>query len=200
MALLRAVNVGGRTFSKDVLRDAFARTGGTNVRTVIQTGNVVFEAAADTVDGVVAGACRRLRPALGVEPVVMVRSAAEIARLLRHGPFASTAAPAIVKRYIVFLSGPPARRPRVPLLLPKEALDLVHVSKRECWVVSRRKPNGWYGFPVDFVERAVGVAGTARNWSTVTKLAALLGVRGGRLQPALGRLKAAPTTEPTGRG
>ena len=61
MALLRAVNVGGRTVSKDVLRDAFARVGGTNVRTVIQTGNGAFEAAADTVDGVVAGACRRLR-------------------------------------------------------------------------------------------------------------------------------------------
>ena len=51
--------------------------------------------------------------------------------------------------------------------------------RRECWVVSRRKPNGWYGFPGDFVERAVGVAGTARNWSTVTKLAALLGVQRG---------------------
>jgi len=48
------------------------------------------------------------------------------------------------------------------------------VSKRECWVVSRRKPNGWYGFPVDFVERAVGVSGTARNWSTVTKLGEIL--------------------------
>ena len=39
------------------------------------------------VDGVVAGACRRLRPALGAEPVVMVRSAAEIARLLRQRAF-----------------------------------------------------------------------------------------------------------------
>jgi len=174
VALLRAVNVGGRSVDKDTLRDAFARAGGRNVRTVIQTGNVLFEAAAATVDGVVAGACRRLRPALGIEPVVMVRSAAEIARLLRQGPFAGTAAPAIVKRYIVFLSRPPLKRPRLPLLLPKEALDLVHVSKRECWVVSRRKPNGWYGFPGEFVEAAVGVAGTARNWSTVTKLAALL--------------------------
>ena len=40
MALLRAVNVGGRRVSTDVLRDAFTRAGGANVRTVIQTGNV----------------------------------------------------------------------------------------------------------------------------------------------------------------
>ena len=162
---------------KEALRAAFARAGAIDPRTFIQSGNVVFRAAPVEVDAVDAGACRRLRLALGAEPVVMVRSATEIARLLRLGPFARTAAPAVVKRYIVFLAGPPARRPRLPLLLPKEELDLVHVSQRECWVVSRRKPNGWYGFPVDFVERAVGVAATARNWSTVTKLAAVMAER-----------------------
>jgi uncharacterized protein (DUF1697 family) len=174
VALLRAVNVGGHSVDKQALRDAFTRAGGVGARTFIQSGNVIFEATRADAGAVVAGACRRLRAVLGAEPVVMLRSAAEIARLLRHGPFAGTAAPALVKRYIVFLAGPPARRPRLPVLLPKEELELVHVSRRDCWVVSRRKPNGWYGFPGVFVETAVGVAGTARNWSTVTKLAALL--------------------------
>lgn len=174
MALLRAVNVGGHSVHKDVLREAFVRSGGARARTVIQTGNILFEADPSTVEGIVAGARRRLKPVLGREPVVMVRSAAEIARLLRHGPFAGVETPAAIKRYIVFLESPPRRRPRLPLQLPKEELDLVHVSRRECWVVSRRKPNGWYGFPGEFVEAAVGVEGTARNWSTVTRIAALL--------------------------
>jgi uncharacterized protein (DUF1697 family) len=174
VALLRAINVGGRQVHKDVLRDAFARAGGEHVRTFIQSGNVVFDSTPDEAEAVVAGALRRLKPILSAEPIVMVRSAAEIARLLRHGPFAGVSAPASIKRYVVFLTGAPTRRPRLPVRLPKEALELVHVSKRECWVVSRRKPNGWYGFPVEFVERAVGVAATARNWSTVTKLAALM--------------------------
>lgn len=175
VALLRAINVGGRQVHKDVLRDAFARAGAANARTFIQTGNVVFDSTPDEAGAVVTAACRRLRAALGAEPLVMLRTVKEIARLLRSGPFARTPAPAIVKRYIVFLAAPPTRRPRLPVLLPKEGLELVHVSKRECWVVSRRKPNGWYGFPVEFVERAVGVPATARNWSTVTRLAALLG-------------------------
>ena len=174
VALLRAINVGGRQVHKDVLRDAFARAGGGNPRTFVQSGNVVFDATPDEADAVATAACRRLRAALGAEPLVMLRTVAEITRLLRSGPFADTPAPATVKRYIVFLAAPPARRPRLPVRLPNEALELVHVSKCECWVVSRRKPNGWYGFPVDFVERAVGVPATARNWSTVTKLAALM--------------------------
>jgi uncharacterized protein (DUF1697 family) len=174
VALLRAVNVGGRSVHKDVLREAFARSGGIGARTVIQTGNVVFEARPPDVEHVMAGARHRLRRVLGREPDVMVRSAAEIRRLLRQGPFAGVDAPAAIKRYIVFLAGSPRARPRLPLRLAKEELDLVHVSRRECWVVSRPKPNGWYGFPCEFVEAAVGVQGTARNWSTVTKLAALL--------------------------
>ena len=174
VALLRAINVGGRQVHKDLLRDAFARAGGENARTFLQTGNVVFDATPDEAGAVVTAACRRLRTALGAEPIATLRSVEEIARLLRRGPFADTPAPAIVKRYIVFLAAPPLRRPRLPVLQPKERLELVHVSKRECWVVSRRKPNGWYGFPVEFVERAVGVPATARNWSTVTKLAEFL--------------------------
>jgi uncharacterized protein (DUF1697 family) len=175
VALLRAVNVGGRGIvKKDALRAAFERAGGTNVRTFIASGNVLFDADATRVDAIVAGARRRLRAALGAEPVVMVRSAAELRSLLRRGPFAGVDAPKAVKRYILFLAAPPAKRPRLPLLQPKEALDLVHVSKRDCWVVSRRKPGGMYGFPSLFVEAALGVPSTARSWSTVVKLAALL--------------------------
>jgi uncharacterized protein (DUF1697 family) len=175
VALLRAVNVGGRGLvKKDALASAFARAGGDNVRTFIASGNVLFDADPRTVDAIVADARRRLRTVLGAEPVVMVRSASQLRALLRSGPFAGIDAPAIVKRYIMFLADVPARRPRLPVTQPKEELDIVHVAGRDCWVVSRRKPSGMYGFPSLFVEAALGVQSTARSWSTVTKLAELL--------------------------
>ena len=65
-------------------------------------------------------------------------------------------------------------KPKLPVVSVKEALEGIAVKNREAFIISRRKPNGWYGFPVDFVERAVGVSGTARNWSTVTKLGEIL--------------------------
>ena len=80
VALLRAVNVGGRGIvKKEALREAFARAGGAHVRTFIASGNVLFEAAPDRVDAIVARARRRLKTVLGTEPVVMVMSASEIA-------------------------------------------------------------------------------------------------------------------------
>jgi len=36
--------------------------------------------------------------------------------------------------------------------------------------VARRKKNGWFGFPNDFIEKQLGVVGTTRNWSTVKKI------------------------------
>jgi len=41
-------------------------------------------------------------------------------------------------------------------------------------VVSRRKKNGSFGFPNAFVEKTLGVSATSRNWTTVTKIAALV--------------------------
>ena len=197
VALLRAVNVGGKGLvKKDALRDAFARAGGANVSTFIASGNVLFEAAPDRVQAVVAGARRRLKQVLGAEPVVMVRSAAEMSALVRRGPFAGVDAPTIVKRYILFLADVPSRRPPLPLTQPKEELDIVHVAARDCWVVSRRKPSGMYGFPGIFVEAALGVPSTARSWSTVTKLAELLT---GRTAPA-SRSSRRSRTNSTARG
>ena len=37
-------------------------------------------------------------------------------------------------------------------------------------LVSRRKPNGMYGFPNNWIEKELGITSTARNWSTVTKI------------------------------
>jgi uncharacterized protein (DUF1697 family) len=172
------VNVGGRGIvTRDALRDAFTRAGGTAVRTLIQSGNVLFEATPGTIEAIVVGATRRLRPVLGAEPIVMVRRASEIARLMRHGPFADVSAPAEIKRYILFLLNTPVRRPPVPFVSAHERLEAVHVRGRECWLVSRKKPGGMYGFSGLFVEKALGVPATARNWSTVTRLAAVLAER-----------------------
>ncbi len=175
VAFLRAVNVGGRGIvTKDALRGAFARAGSTAVRTFIQSGNVLFDATPDTVDAIVARAQRRLVPVLGTAPVIMVRRASDVVRLLRQGPFAGVSAPAPIKRYIVFLLKRPVRRPKVPFVSAAERLEAVHLRGRECWLLSGRKPSGMYGFPGLFVEKAHGVPATARNWSTVTRLAELL--------------------------
>ena len=54
--------------------------------------------------------------------------------------------------------------------LPKEGLEAIAITAREVFVVSRRKKNGFYGFPNNFIEKELDVSATTRNWSTVTKI------------------------------
>jgi hypothetical protein len=49
-------------------------------------------------------------------------------------------------------------------------MTAVSMAKREVFLVSRLKPNGFFGFPNNFVEEALGVPATTRNWSTVMKI------------------------------
>jgi uncharacterized protein (DUF1697 family) len=58
------------------------------------------------------------------------------------------------------------------LVSAKEALEAIEMKSREVFIVSRRKQNGFYGFPNNFIEQELGVSATTRNWSTLTRLVA----------------------------
>ncbi len=76
------------------------------------------------------------------------------------------------KLYVTFLFRKPRGRPLFPLVSAKEALEAVAVRDREVFIVSRRKKNGFFGFPNGIIEKELGVLATRRNWTTVTKIAA----------------------------
>jgi uncharacterized protein (DUF1697 family) len=52
----------------------------------------------------------------------------------------------------------------------KEAVEAIAIRNREAFIVTRQKPNGFFGFPNNFIEKELGVSATSRNWSTVTKI------------------------------
>jgi len=60
--------------------------------------------------------------------------------------------------------------PAFPMREPKEALEAIGMKGLDVQLVSRPKPSGFYGFPNNFIEKALGVSGTSRNWNTVTTI------------------------------
>ena len=156
------------------LRDAFTAAGCANATTFIASGNVIFDASPEDLDVVRSCVARNVRALLGAEPVVIYRTAAEIAALVDAAPFGALTKDSRLKLYVAFAAAAPTLEPAFPLRLPKEALEAIAVEKNDVLIVSRRKPNGTFGFPNNWIERALGVTATARNWSTVTKIAALL--------------------------
>ena len=181
VAFLRAVNVAGHgTLLMTDLQEAFLKAGATNARTFIQSGNVVFEATPKSVATVVRKVGDWLRRAFGAEPQIMLRTDREMADIVKKAPFKPLQSDPTIKLYVVLLLDRPKTKPKFPLISSKEALEAIAMSDREVFLVSRRKANGFFGFPNAFIEDQLGVPATSRNWNTVTKIHALLQVLGER--------------------
>jgi uncharacterized protein (DUF1697 family) len=156
------------------LRAAFRVAGCDNVRTYQGSGNVLFEAPARR-SALFVRIRARLGRLFGAEPVIVFRSAAELRGIVTAVPFKRYAANPAIKIYVAFLMKRPKKTPRLPARSAKDRLEIIAVRGREAFVVSRRKPRGlFYGIPNPFIEAVLGVPATCRNWSTVTKITALL--------------------------
>jgi len=172
---MRAINVAGHASVRMTdLRAVFAAAGCRNVTTYIQSGNVLFDSPERGMAAILRKLRGRLRELLGDEPDVLLRTVGEIDALVAGAPFRKVRAGAAVKHYVVFLSQPPQHPPRLPFAVPKEALEVLGIAGRDVFVVSRRKKNGSFGFPNACIEKMLGVSATSRNWTTVTKIAALV--------------------------
>jgi uncharacterized protein (DUF1697 family) len=149
------------------LREALENAGFDDVRTHLQSGNVVL--LSKTKPEQTARKCERLIEAeFGLEIDVVVRTLAELARVVELNPLGRVANDP--KRYQVsFLAGPlPAAAKRKLEEAVEEPEELV-VSGREIYAwhprgVARSKL--W----ARIAARGLGVTATARNWTTVTKL------------------------------
>jgi uncharacterized protein (DUF1697 family) len=171
LAFLRAINVPGHGIVKmEDLKRCFASAGCKNARTYIQSGNVVFECSDEECGAVLKNIYVKMRKLLGSEPSILFRTLLEVESIVRASPFKKFESEHLTKFYVVFLSEKPRSKPRLPLISEKEALEAIAVKNFEAFVVSRRKPNGFFGFPNNFVEKELGVSATSRNWSTVTKI------------------------------
>jgi uncharacterized protein (DUF1697 family) len=152
------------------LREALGEAGFREVQTYLQSGNVVLSSAAKPET--VARKCERaIADAFGLEIPVVVRTRAELAKVVERNPLGDVARNP--KRYqVTFLDG--KLDPKVVKKLEAAA------AKSERFVVSGREVYAWTPAGVArsklwalLAGRTLGVTGTARNWTTVTALLAL---------------------------
>jgi uncharacterized protein (DUF1697 family) len=171
VAFLRAINVGGKAVVKMAdLKAAFERAGCRNVRTFIASGNVLFEAPTRLPAALKTRIARELATLFNTQPGVCYRTLDEIEELIDAEPFGTLVSDKSLKLYVAFMDQVPARIPRLPIVVEKELVEFTAIRTADLLIVSRRKPNGMYGFPNACVEE-LGVSATSRNWNTVTKLA-----------------------------
>jgi uncharacterized protein (DUF1697 family) len=172
VSLLRAVNVGGRTIPMKALREVYEGQGFDDVRSYIQSGNLVFRSTLRSDSAVTKSIEGAIKKAFGMEVHVLVRTQAEMTKIARAHPFSKLVDGRGNALYVTFLAAKPSAAKVKTIDAEKFAPDVFKVVGREIFACY---PKG-YGnskLSLPLFERALGIEGTARNWNTVTKLAAM---------------------------
>ena len=170
VALLRGINVGGRRLAMADLRDLFRAAGHDDVRTYVQSGNVVFhaDATAAAETALAADLSRRIGEHCGYEVPVMLRTGEQLAATIEHCPYPTGGDPT---RLVVSFAPRPVEPADVEGALPSAGPgeDLTFIGRDlYLWL-----PDGQGRSPLvqALAKRPAGREFTARNWRTVTTLA-----------------------------
>jgi uncharacterized protein (DUF1697 family) len=174
VAFLRAINVGGHTVKMDHLRGLFEAIGFTNVETFIASGNVIFDSPAKNTKAIEQKIEKHLQKSLGYEVATFVRSTAEVGAVASYKPFNDSEIEAAQVFYIVFLADAPSAEVANRLLSYPSQIDQFHINERELYWL-RRGNFSDSKFSGPLLEKTLGMKATARNSTTVRKIAAKYG-------------------------
>lgn len=174
VAFLRGINVGGKTLKMDALRKALEEAGYTNVHTVLASGNVVLEGVEADPAKVGNKIEKIIADDLGMDVHVIVRSAAQLQKLVKSGPFKGIKVTPKTRLYITFRS----QAPKTKFKLPHKSLGgdyiLLKVNKSEVVGVLTLTPKSGTVDLMAVLEKEFGKDITTRNWNTILKVRSLL--------------------------
>jgi uncharacterized protein (DUF1697 family) len=172
IALFRGINVGGNNIlPMKELRAVLEKLGATQVKTYIQSGNALFEHQVDNTTELSSIIQAAIKESHGFEPRVLLLDLVEMEQAMAANPFPEAEAePKTLHLY--FLTAAPQN----PDL---EKIDGLKKDNEQFKLID----NVFYLYAPDGIgrsklaeraEKALGVAATARNWRTVSKIMALV--------------------------
>lgn len=172
VSLLRSINVGGNNKIKMAdLRALYETLGFENVRTVLQTGNIIFEindseATERSISQLIDG---KLIDQYGVHIVNIIRTSEAFDGVCLSHPFTATQLEEPSKLIVMFLSDEPEVGAFEALTEAYTGQETMVLEGQELYVhyvngIGRSKLTN------AFIERHLKVSGTGRNWNTVEKI------------------------------
>lgn len=173
IAMLRGINISGhKIISMSRLKEIFEEMKLRNVRTYIQSGNVIFEYRETDQDKLAGKIEAIILKSLGFSVSVIIRTRRELLHILNNNPFLIGRNADIDRLFVTFLNDEPKpddiKKVREGDYKPDEFV----VSGKEIYGCC---PNGFgrTKLTTNFFEKKFKTTATARNWKTVQKLSVL---------------------------
>jgi uncharacterized protein (DUF1697 family) len=171
-AFLRGINVGGNVIIKMAdLKTAFERMGFGQARTILASGNILFESQRRNSQAIAEEIAAGLKTAFGRDIGAIVRSIDALRRLETSKPFEGIKVTPKVRLYVTFLS---ARRKAntiaIPYASPQEDLRILGATETELFSVLDLAKGGGTPEAMRIIGKEFGNKVTTRNWNTVLKM------------------------------
>ena len=165
VAFLRAVSPMNAKMPE--LKRSFEAAGFTGVRTVLSSGNVVFDSRAMREDTLERKAESAMAKALGRTFLTIVRRVDFLREVLDSDPYAAFRLPPNAKRVVTFLRTPHEAGLSLPLEV--DGARILAVQGREIFTTYVPSPRG--AVFMTLIEKTFGTSVTTRTWDTVKRCA-----------------------------
>jgi uncharacterized protein (DUF1697 family) len=172
LALFRGINVGGKNMlpMKD-LAAIFAAARAEDVRTFIQSGNVLFNAEPKNAPDISGRVLATVKKRFGIEPPIVLRTSAQMRGVVKGNPYLDE--PESERLYVMFLADRPKAASVKGLDPNRSPSDRYTVVGTEIFMhlatgaAKTKLTNAYF-------DSKLATISTSRNWRTTTKLLELM--------------------------
>ncbi len=173
IALLRGINVSGQKMIKmEALRASFEALNFKNIKTYIQSGNIVFQTQNTDYQAIERQIQEKILQDFGLEVPVMVKDKSEWKEAAKNNPFVNNRNEDITKLHVTFLSKIPEQALLEKIKEGNYGADEFIITEKIIYLFC---PDGYGNTKLsnNFFENKLKFSATTRNWKTVNELLAM---------------------------
>ncbi|MBK9333619.1 MAG: DUF1697 domain-containing protein [Ignavibacteria bacterium] len=169
-AMLRGINVGGHhKIPMADLRIEFTKLGFTNVSTLLNSGNVLFDTTSGSAEKIEIKIEKRLQDVFGFSVPVILRDAFEIQDIIDLDPFKKIKLTHDLRFYVSFLKEEFKINFKLPHISKDRSFRIINTNKNNVFSVLDLTL-GKTTKGMEELEKLFGKELTTRNWNTVIKI------------------------------
>jgi uncharacterized protein (DUF1697 family) len=170
IAFLRGINVSGqKSIKMEHLRKALTDAGFTQVKTYIQSGNVLFDAEDQNSDELILKIEDLVEKHFGFRTDVILRKHIDVESVVNSLQFNRLKSEEERKYYITFLKEEYSGTIPVPSFSKNQDVEIIYHNNKDFASISTLF-KGNYGFPNSFIEKLTSIPATTRNPNTLEKI------------------------------
>lgn len=170
VAFLRGINVGGHhKVPMEILRKEFEQIGYSNVFTILNSGNVIFEAQRDKLENIEKNISEHLKNHFDFPIPVIVRKSEAIIQLINTNPFKGIKINKEIRLYVSFLKYEKQLNHKLPWISEHKSYKIIQQSNKNILSILNLSITGNPN-EMEALERFFGKDITTRSWKTIKRI------------------------------